>query len=122
MAAGDDLRRLAADLNRGVDQAKVRAVVRKGALNVKNQLRREAEGSRWFRIAPTISFDGREFWGGPGAEIGPEKRGAGNLANIAYFGGANGGGGTLPDPEGALAAEAPGFAKAIADLATEALQ
>lgn len=99
----------------------VRQVVSKGAVNIKNQMQVEAAGSRWFRIASTISYDMREveaFGGGViEAEIGPNRRfRAARLANIAYFGGANGGGGTIPDPRGALDAEAPRFEKALSDL------
>ena len=122
MAAGDDLRELAADLNRGVDPAKVRGVVRRAGVNIKAQLRAEAKASRHFRIEQHIGFDEREFWSGPGVDVGTARRGAGRLAGIAYFGGANGGGGTLPDPAGALEAETPRFIKALADLADEALR
>ena len=43
------------------------------------------------------------------AEIGPATGGrvVGDLAHLAYFGGANGGGGTVRDPEVHLEAEAP---------------
>ena len=119
--AGDDLRALAADLAKGVDLGEVRGVVRKGATNIKKQLRTEAAGSRHFKMAQAITFDEIQSLGGPAAEIGPVKKGAGNLANIAYFGGAYGGGGTVPDPSGALAAEEPGFIEALAALADRIL-
>ena len=48
-----------------------------------------------------------ELEGGMAAEIGPEKVGAGNLAVIAYWGGANGGGGTVEDPQEAADRELP---------------
>ena len=54
-------------------------------------------------------------------EVGPRKGKPGSIANIAYFGGANGGGGTVPDPRGALEAEAPRFEKALTDLVGEIL-
>ncbi|MCI7306155.1 MULTISPECIES: hypothetical protein [Trueperella] len=99
---------------------KVPAVVRKGALNIKNDLVKDASDTKWFkRIKGTISFDKLDQ--GFGAEIGPVKRGQGNLANIAYFGGVHGGGGTLPDPGGALDRELPRFEKAIQDLVEEVL-
>lgn len=97
----------------------VRPVVRKAGVNMKNQLREEMGASRHFRAAESISFD--EGDGGMAVEVGPTKSGAGNLANIAYFGGANGGGGTVPDPQGALEAEAPRFEKALTDLVGEIL-
>lgn len=116
-----EVRALAADL-RGVGafvSAKVPGVVSKGALNIKNQMRAEASESTHFRFAHTISYDLEER--GYAAVIGPEKGGAGSLANIAYFGGANGGGGTVPDPLGALEAEIPNFSDAIAKLIEGAL-
>jgi len=115
------VRSLAADL-RGAGSrvsSKVPAVVSKGALNIKNQMREEADQSTHFRFDYTISYDLEE--GGFSAIIGPEKGGAGSLANIAYFGGANGGGGTVPDPVGALEAEIPNFTKAIGALIDGAL-
>lgn len=90
--------------------AEVHGVVTKGAVNIKNSMRDDVESSRHFRrIAPTISFDQV----GLSATIGPEKRRAGNLANIAYFGGARGGGGTVRDPQRAADEEAPRFEKAL---------
>jgi len=95
-------------------QPKVKAVVSKGALNIKNQLRSDAEKSLHFKgVAWTISYDITEDAGEVGAEIGPEKKAAGNLGNIAYFGGVHGGGATLPDPQGALEAEADRFIAAL---------
>ncbi len=97
--------------------AGMRPVVSKGALNVKTQMRAEMGGSGSFgMIAPLISYDLRGNAVISEAEIGPEARGAGYLENIAYFGGAHGGGGTVPDPQGALDAEAPRFESALADL------
>lgn len=102
-------------------------IVAEGANNIKNQLRDEMEGrltpvstAVGDQIARTISYDLTD--GGFAAEIGPRKEGAGNLANIAYFGGAFGGGGTVPDPRGALEAEAPKFMDALADAAAEVLR
>ena len=97
----------------------IRPAVRKAGVNMKDQLREEMKASRHFRAAESISFD--EGDGGMAVEVGPTKSGAGNLANIAYFGGANGGGGTVPDPRGALEAEAPRFEKALTDLVGEIL-
>lgn len=97
----------------------VRPAVKKAGVNMKNQLREEMGRSKHFRAANSISFD--EGDGGLAVEVGPEKSGAGNLANIAYFGGAHGGGGTVPDPRGALDAEVPRFEKALTDLVGEIL-
>ena len=95
-------------------QPKVKAVVSKGALNIKKQLREEAEKSLHFKgVAWTISYDITEDAGEVGAEVGPEKKAAGNLGNIAYFGGVHGGGATLPDPQLALEVEADRFIAAL---------
>ena len=88
-------------------------VVTKGALNIKTAMREDVRDSFWFRrIERHIDFDQV----GLTAEIGPNKRAAGNLANIAYFGGANGGGGTVRDPQRAAEEEAPRFMKALLDV------
>lgn len=108
-----DMREIPAELARHV-----RPAVAKGALNIKNQLRDEWKKSTHFTGAP-INYDIEDD--GYSAEIGPEHKGAGNLANIAYFGGSNGGGGTVPDPEGALNAEAPKFEKALGDILEDLL-
>lgn len=109
-----------ADAANGV-MPEIRKVVSKGALNVKNQMQSEAAGSRHFKFASTINYDLTGNAVMAEAEIGPRKLGAGNLANIAYFGGSRGGGGTVPDPEGAMNAEASGFESALADVIADAL-
>ena len=102
---------------------KVRGVVAKGALNVKNQLRREARESEHFGvIEPTIDYDlvVGEFGGDASIEasIGPNATsgGAALLAG-AYYGWSRGGGGTLPDPVMALEEEEPKFVENLATLA-----
>jgi len=130
-------------------QAKTLPVVEHGAVNIKKQMQQEMSRSKHFKqIAPTIDYDihgGQIFGVGViEAEIGPNKERAGGrsrgqritgvrfnaadfrggdgnaapLANIAYFGSARGGG-TVPDPQGALDAETPKFLKALADLTGE---
>lgn len=118
-----ELRAFAAEVRNASHMAgrQIRPVVNKGALNIKNQLRDEMASSRHFKgVASAISYDldPDSF----GAEIGPSSEGGspGNLANIAYFGGSNGGGGTVPDPSSALEAEGPRFIEALGD-AVEAL-
>ncbi len=119
-----ELDRLAAEL--GQAPAKVAKgiapVVRKGSLNIKNQLTEEMRGSRSFKGAADMSFETKASGDGFEAEIGPrsDPGRAGNLANIAYFGGATGGG-TVPDPRGALDDEAPRFVKALEDIVRDAL-
>lgn len=106
-------------------ERQVEQVVSRGALNIRRQLQREMRGSRHFSpVARAISYDLRSvgaFGGGVvEAEIGPERGSPGSLANIAYFGTSRGGG-TVPDPRGALDAEAPRYLRALADLVGEGL-
>lgn len=129
MASIDDheLRQFAADLADAPQRiiGRVPLVVKKGAVNIKKQLQDEMSASASFgALAPSITFDILDD--GFTAEIGPMKsssgkRGLGFGANIAYFGGSNGGGGTVADPQGALDAEVPRFEKALLDLLGEAL-
>ena len=104
---------------------KMRCVVAKSALNTKNIMRKDAQGSRHFKqLAPTISYDVKvhEF-GGDGvieAEVGPSGGGAASLAGIAYFGTSKPGGGTVRNPEDAMLEEAPNFYE-FAFKATEGL-
>ena len=119
-----EVRALAADM-RQVDERMNRyvlGIVEKGANNIKNQLRAEMSASRHFKGATSaITYDlNLKGFGGGGiieAEIGPERGRPGSIANIAYFGGSNGGGGTVPDPQGALDAELPNFSRALEELA-----
>lgn len=125
---------------------KVLPIIEHGAVNIKAQMRSEMGASTHFKqIAPTIDYEvhgGDVFGVGViEAEIGPDKAGAGGrnrgrraggvhfntsdfaggngnaapLANIAYFGSSRGGG-TVPDPQGALDAEAPNVEKHLGDL------
>jgi len=137
MAASMDsgpMRELAADL--GLVQTtmvpKVRAVVSKGALNVKNQHRADLEKSSSFKqVAKTISYDVTVFKRHIDAEIGPNKRyRSGRLANIAYFEaeshsravfGTSTSGGVVPDPSVALEDEMPRLLSALGDVALRAI-
>ena len=118
----EDFRRVPPTLAR---QAK--PVVEQSIVKITNQLRDEMGASASFgALAGGISYDIDPD--GYGAEAGPTKASRGGAstlgkgANIAYFGGSNGGGGTVPDPRGALDAEAPRFAQALSDLAAELLR
>ncbi|WP_430600335.1 hypothetical protein [Brevibacterium sp. K72] len=91
------------------------AILTKGAVEARRNLQAEAQKSEYFkRIAPAINFDKRRTARGVEIELGPDKDRVvrtsarvakrshktkpatpGKLAPIAYFGGANGGGGTL---------------------------
>ena len=97
----------------------VRPAVVKAGVNMKNQLREEMDKSKHFKASRSINFDVSD--GGLAVAVGPSKGKPGSIANIAYFGGVNGGGGTVPDPRGALEAEAPRFEKALTDLVGEIL-
>jgi len=117
-----ELRGLAADLTSagsGIAD-KVRPVVHRGANNIKRQMRAEMRASAHFKgAADAIDYSmhgGMMFGVGViEAEIGPRRGAPGSLANIAYFGTSRGGG-TVPDPKGALDVEAPNFEKAIGDV------
>ena len=98
-----------------------RSVISKGALNIKNQMRDEVAKSRHFRFAHTVTYDIKGGADSISAEIGPKSGGVGSLAGFAYFGGVNGGGGTVADPQGALDAEAPNVEKYLTELAEKAL-
>ena len=118
-----ELRALIADLRDApkLVRREARAVISKGALNIKNQMRDEVAKSRHFRFAHTISYDIKGAGDTISAEVGPVAGGVASLAGFAYFGGVNGGGGTVPDPQGALDAEAPNVEKYLAELAEKAL-
>lgn len=98
-------------------------VGRKGAQNVKTEWAARVGQSRHFgQIAPTINYDERSAFGAYEAEVGPDRRRrAARLAGIAHFGGANGGGGTIGDPQRFADAEGPRMEQAIADLVDKVL-
>lgn len=105
--------------------SQVEAVVSKGALNIKNQMRADMEASLYFKgTSPAISYDmrsGGAFGGGfVEAEIGPVTGKPGSLANVAYFGTSRGGG-TVADPQVALDAEEPKFTAALEALMAKVL-
>lgn len=118
-----ELRKLASDLSNApkLVRSEARGVMAKAALNIKNQMRDEVARSRHFRFAHTVSYDLKVGGDTIEAEIGPETGGVGSLAGLAYFGGVNGGGGTVPDPQGALDAEAPNVEKYLDALVAKAL-
>lgn len=115
------VRRLITDLGAVPRQVvpEVRKVAERGALNVKNRMVADAQGSRHFKqIARTISYDEKSSADQVAFEIGPdrERDDAARIANIAYFGGRNGGGGTL-DIEAGLNEEGPRLAEHLSRLA-----
>lgn len=99
---------------------KVRGIVSKGALNVKNRMQADAKGSQHFgQLAHTIDYDLNVTADGVSADIGPNKErgGSASLAGIAYFGTSRPGGATVPDPVLALEEEAPRFVQNLAEAA-----
>jgi hypothetical protein len=100
-------------------------VVSKGAVNVKNQIRKDFQGSRHFGsskpggIVANVRYNRKILSNSAEAEIAPfvDQEGFGSLVGIALHGGSRGGGGTVPDPLIALLAEAPGFEQALLNLA-----
>lgn len=125
-----ELRRLTVDLTAAGSRiaSEVRPVVHKGAGAIKDQLRREMAESTFFHgIADAIDYSMRSGMdagvGAIEAEIGPRSGPGqeGALANIAYFGTSRGGG-TVPDPQHALEAEAPNVERALADVVEKLLR
>ncbi|MFR9796631.1 hypothetical protein ACL02U_12105 [Streptomyces sp. MS06] len=112
------VQRLSRDLYRAGPQVqvRVRAVVERGAVNVKRDWRANAAASagRHARLYPaSISYDMRHFTGGAIAEIGPDKgRPQGALGNLLEYGSSK----NPPHMDGARAitAEAPRFEEQIA--------
>lgn len=114
------LRQTAADIGPEVEKS-----IFKGSMNIKRQLQQEMGRSTHFGgLARSITFDIESNGDSILSEIGPES-GRGNpgaLANIAYFGASRGGGGRVPDPEGALDAELPALEKFLADIVVKGLE
>lgn len=91
----------------------VTAVVTKGAQNVKEQMRDEAEsGGTTRHFSRSISYDVSGGLGGVEAKIGPDKeRTQGALGNLLYFGTSTQG--PVLDIQGPLTAEEPKFEKEL---------
>jgi hypothetical protein len=94
----------------------VRAVVERGALNVKTDWRQRWGGIAHAPALPAaVTYDVRFGFGSVSAEIGPDKeKRQGALGNLIEFGSEN----NAPIPGGlpALQAEEPRFERALADL------
>lgn len=119
-----DLRKAGAGVGKELEP-----VVKRGAGNIKSGMRDDMKASRHFgQASRTIDYEFERTPVHLTAEIGPNKTRypgiagpakkppAAAISNIAYFGGANGGGGTVRDPEFHAHEEAPRFEKAIADV------
>lgn len=95
-----------------------RQVVKRGALNVKKRLQREAQGVAHAPGFPrAITFDVELTGGEVVADIGPEKGGAGSLA-LLYLGNSKTGP-RLPDPMLAADAEAEVMAEWLGKVAED---
>lgn len=102
--------------------AEARDIISKGALVIKTQLVAEMAASDHFKgTARSMSYDLVPLDDGIEALIGPDNDRSGGLAHIAYWGTAKGGG-TVPDPKGALDAEVPNVERYIADAMAKALE
>lgn len=118
-----EVRQFAGDLRAASQRVvnEVPRVVKRGAQQIKDQMREAMFASKHFKGAgKAISYDIVD--GGFEAQIGPTTGPGGvpgDLAHLAYFGGVNGGGGTVEDPQEALDAEGPKFTKALLDLIGE---
>lgn len=113
------LTELVADLTAapGKAQRQVDGVVRKGAVNVKNDAQRLISGLRHAPMYPaSIGFDAKWERGAYVAEIGPDKdKPQGALGNLLEYGSANNA--PLAHLGPALDIEGPKFEKAMSDLA-----
>lgn len=98
----------------------VKVATSKGALNVKNQLQREAQGVKRAPALPaSINYDTRSGNGWVEAEIGPREGGAGSLAFLYY--GNSKTGPRLPDPMIALESEGERYAEFVAKAVTDGM-
>lgn len=95
----------------------------RGASQIKAAMQADMSASTSFKgVARSIDFDTMLERDAYAAEIGPRHGpgDAGNLANIAYFGGSRGGG-TVRDPQQALDDEAPKFERALEAIMKDVL-
>lgn len=121
----DDLARLAQDLHQAPESVRREslAVVKKGALNVKNEWRdnaRETAPPHGPHYPSSITFDVERTAEGVEAEVGPDKElQQGALGNLLEFGSVN----NPPHNDGgrALRTEEPRFGQALGDLGEKAL-
>lgn len=118
-----ELHRLVRDLGAAPTRAyrDLEGVVKKGADNIKTEMASDASGSRHFKgksgrgLAASISYDSHYRLNEIAFEVGPDKARGGGIGNIAYFGGANGGGGTL-DIDKPIRSEEPRLDAAISRI------
>ena len=114
-----EVRELAFDLSRAPAEAAIatRAAMQKGALNIKNDLKQQAQASgiaEAKELARFISYDTKVTRQGITAEIGPVEGHAGSFAFLYYGNSKNGP--VLPDPGDALEREAPNLEKYLGEV------
>lgn len=118
-----ELRKLSANMGKIAGSAlkDVDAVIQKGALNIKDEMRADVHGSLHFSskkksgLEQSITYDSHYLPGRVRYEIGPDKsKRGGALGNIYYFGTSRGGGsGDIDKP---LRSESPRTQSALTDL------
>lgn len=117
-----DFDHLARDLDRAAASdliGEIEPTIMRGAGNIQRGMKADMEQSRHFgQVARVITFDVDRFKNHIRAEVGPLSAGrqVGDLALFPYFGGANGGGGTVRDPEYLLEQEGPALEKYVGDI------
>lgn len=121
-----DFLKLADEIERNAAKlvAEITPSMERGAVKIKTAMRDELAGTKWFYGAtPDVTYDRRKGVSSVEYEIGPRSEGQrpGDLAALAYFGGSNGGGGTLPDPRGHLDAEEAALVENVARVLGEIL-
>jgi hypothetical protein len=120
----DDLARLTVQLDKAASKSPQEAakVVEKGALNIKNGMRRRVTGIGHAPAYPSaITYDTSQGFRGPEAEIGPDKnRRQGALGNILNYGTVKNP--PIPHVEPAADEEMPRFERAMEDLSVRLLE
>lgn len=117
-----DFDALARDLDRAAASdliGKIEPTVMRGAAEIQRGMRADMSASAHFgQVAGVITFDVDRFTNHVRAEVGPLSAGrvVGDLAHFAYWGGSNGGGGTVRDPEYLLEQEAAPLERFIGDV------
>lgn len=109
---------LAAEFHRASVQVKLvteKAVDLAGA-KLSKVMADDSRRSTWFPLHRDMGYDFKAISDGAEVEVGARKGGIGSLAHIAYFGGANGGGGTIRDPERAMEDVEPEFLDVIGEV------
>lgn len=103
MSGSDDLYALAHDFGKMPAKyvQKIRPIFNRTAVEIKKGMQADFRGSRHFRqVAGSIDYEVKSGADGFSVEIGPDaaRSPSAALAGLAYFGGSNGGGGTVRDP------------------------